>query len=222
MSTQARRFTQRSLHAGVILFIPLSADQSKPGKDLTATEVDDIPRRCPNCKADSIIGHGRRRKQAHDETHDWIDIRRGLCSRCNTTFTFLPWFSPPYGHYSWIARSRAMVGCFLEQGTLESAAPLVKDPDRLPVSSTLRRWFQQFNSPDLSRLLEPWCSNGLSVKPAEPLETIRHPTSFPFLRRTLDVVRRRIAADDPLVKERFILSQETLAYFLQILLPRRC
>ena len=36
-------------------------------------------RRCPACEHDSIIGHERRRKQAHDEHHDWIGIRRGRC-----------------------------------------------------------------------------------------------------------------------------------------------
>ena len=51
-----------------------------------------ILRRCPVCVQDSIVGHGRRRKQAHDEHHDWIGIRRGLCSRCGKTFTFLPPF----------------------------------------------------------------------------------------------------------------------------------
>ena len=63
---------------------------------------------------DSIVGHGRRRKQAHDEHHDWIGIRRGLCNRCGKTFTFLPPFSPPYGHYSFIARSQALQRYFLE------------------------------------------------------------------------------------------------------------
>jgi hypothetical protein len=52
----------------------------------------DILRRCPVCVRDSIVGHGRRRKQAHDEHHDWIGIRRGLCNRCGKTFTFLPPF----------------------------------------------------------------------------------------------------------------------------------
>jgi hypothetical protein len=37
-----------------------------------------ILRQCPVCLCDSIIGHGRRRKQVHDEDHDWIPIRRGL------------------------------------------------------------------------------------------------------------------------------------------------
>ncbi len=46
-------------------------------------------RRCPICERDSIIGHGRRRKQAHDEHHDWIGIRRGRCPDCGKTFTFL-------------------------------------------------------------------------------------------------------------------------------------
>ena len=42
-------------------------------------------RRCPVCERDSIVGHGRRRKQAHDELHDWISIRRGRCTGCGKT-----------------------------------------------------------------------------------------------------------------------------------------
>ena len=52
-------------------------------------------RRCPVCEQESIIGHGRRRKQAHDEHHDWIGVRRGRCAICGRTFTFLPLFSLP-------------------------------------------------------------------------------------------------------------------------------
>jgi hypothetical protein len=85
-------------------------------------------RHCPICVQDSIVGHGRRRKQAHDEHHDWIGIRRGLCNRCGKTFTFLPPFSPPYGHYSFIARSQALQRYFLEGRCWEDAAPTVKDP----------------------------------------------------------------------------------------------
>jgi hypothetical protein len=33
-----------------------------------------ILRHCPICLQESTIGHGRRRKQAHDEDHDWTDI----------------------------------------------------------------------------------------------------------------------------------------------------
>ncbi len=47
-----------------------------------------------------MVGHGHRRKHAHDEGQDWIHIRRGLCNRCGKTFTFLPPFSLPYCHYS--------------------------------------------------------------------------------------------------------------------------
>ncbi|MFP5203944.1 MAG: DUF6431 domain-containing protein [Acidobacteriota bacterium] len=49
-----------------------------------------ILRRCPICEQDSIVGHGRRLKQAHDEHHDRIRIRRGRCVHCGRTFTFLP------------------------------------------------------------------------------------------------------------------------------------
>jgi hypothetical protein len=77
------------------------------------------------CK-DSIVGHGRRRKQAHDEHHDWIGIRRGVCNRCGKTFTFLPPFSPPYGHYSLIARSQALHRYFVEGCGWESEIMLTQ------------------------------------------------------------------------------------------------
>jgi hypothetical protein len=105
-----------------------------------------ILRRCPICVEDSIVGHGRRRKQAHDEHHDWIRIRRGVCNRCGKTFTFLPPFSPPYGHYSLTARSQALCRYFVEGCGWEAAAPIVKDPNRVADPSTLRRWFRSLDS----------------------------------------------------------------------------
>jgi hypothetical protein len=129
-----------------ILFIPLSADQFNPQSDWAEATADVILRRCPICSEDSIIGHGHRRKQAHDEHHDWIQIRRGRCHRCGKTFTFLPPFSLPYTHYSLAARSQALHRYFLEGASWESAAPTVKDPDHVADPSTLRRWFHSLDS----------------------------------------------------------------------------
>ncbi len=97
-------------------------------------------RRCPVCKRESIIGHGRRRKQAHDEYHDWIGTQRGRCLDCMKTFTFLPWLSLPYTHYSLLARSQALRRRFVEHHSWEEAMPTLKSPDRMPDPSTLRRW----------------------------------------------------------------------------------
>jgi Domain of unknown function (DUF6431) len=99
-----------------------------------------ILRRCPVCESDSIIGHGRRRKQAHDEYHDWIGIRRGRCPDCGKTFTFLPMLSLPYTHYSLLARCQALQRRLVEHRPWEEATPTLKDPDRVPDPSTLRRW----------------------------------------------------------------------------------
>ena len=93
-------------------------------------------------KSDSIVGHGRRRKQAHDEHHDWIGIRRGRCSSCGKTFTFLPLFSLPYTHFSLLARCQALWLRFKEHCSWEKAAPKLKDADRVPDASTVRRWSQ--------------------------------------------------------------------------------
>jgi hypothetical protein len=103
-------------------------------------------RRCPVCERDSIIGHGRRRKQAHDEHHDWIGIRRGRCPGCGKTFTFLPWLSLPYTRYSLLARCQAWRRRAVEHCSWEEATPVLKDPNRVPDPSTLRRWAHGLDS----------------------------------------------------------------------------
>jgi hypothetical protein len=110
-----------------------------------------ILRRCPVCEQETIIGHGRRRKQAHDEHHDWIGIRRGRCVRCGRTFTFLPVFSLPYTHYSLIARCQALLRRFREHCSWEKSAPKFKDADRVPDSSTVRRWSSDLDGSRLWR-----------------------------------------------------------------------
>jgi len=128
------------LQRATILFIPLSVQPHKLETDWAASCAEAILRRCPVCERDSIIGHGRRRKQAHDEHHDWIGIRRGRCPACGKTFTFLPWLSLPYTHYSLLARCQAWRRRAVEHCSWEEATPTLKDPNRVPYSSTLRRW----------------------------------------------------------------------------------
>lgn len=115
-----------------------------PLEQLSARWAEDcdqiILRRCPVCEQDSIIGHGRRRKQAHDEYHDWIAIRRGICMKCGRTFTFLPLFSLPYTHFSLLARFQSLWRRVQENCSWEKAVPKLKDADRLPDASTVRRW----------------------------------------------------------------------------------
>jgi len=172
-----------------ILFISLSAAQYNLESDWADAGTKVILRHCPICVQDSIVGHGRRRKQAHDDHHDWIGIRRGLCNRCGKTFTFLPPFSPPYGHYSFIARSQALQRYFLDGRCWEDAAPTVKDPDRVADPSTLRRWFRNLDSsrPPFSALrrtmlaISAWLGRTeLLVHHSLPLR--RH-TVYPFLAR---------------------------------------
>ena len=149
-------------------------------------------RRCPVCERDSIIGHGRRRKQAHDEHHDWIGIRRGRCPGCAKTFTFLPPLSLPYTHYSLLARSQALRRRFEERRSWEDATPALKDPNRVPDASTLRRW-----------------SRGLD--PSQPTAS--------FLRRTLAGIAHGLARGGSAAQEALNLSQ--LTPILHILWPLR-
>jgi transposase-like protein len=94
-----------------------------------------LPRHCPFCDRDTMVGHGRRRKQAHDDKHDWIWVRRGRCPPCKKTFTVLPVWSPPYGHYSYECRQRAC-----DAVAKGNPAPHCRDSTRLPDDSTLRHW----------------------------------------------------------------------------------
>ena len=151
-----------------ILFIPLSAPPHKLETDWATSCAEVILRRCPACESDSIIGHGRRRKQAHDEHHDWIGIRRGRCPGCGKTFTFLPCFSLPYTQYSLLTRCQALRRRFVEHCSWEEATSTLKDPNRVPDSSTLRRWSSGLDrsQPALSFLrqtlarMTPWRARG--------------------------------------------------------------
>jgi hypothetical protein len=172
-----------------ILFIPLSAAHYNLEADWAEAGAEVILRRCPICLQDSIIGHGRRRKQAHDEHHDWIGIRRGVCHPCGKTFTFLPPFSPPYSHYSLVARSQVLRRYFLEGRCWEAAGPSLKDPDRVTDPSTLRRWFRSLDSshPPFSFLRQTMLAISAWLNRAEILVhgslPLRWHTVFPFLAR---------------------------------------
>jgi hypothetical protein len=121
----------------VIVFIPRSAGECKD--DQPPSEW--LPRQCPAC-GQAIIGHGRRRRQAHDGGHDWILVRRGICKVCRGTLTVLPDGCVPDAPYSLLARQQALdrlaQGCSAEQ-----AAPDCRDPDRIADPSTIRRWFRR-------------------------------------------------------------------------------
>jgi hypothetical protein len=204
----------------VILFVAPSAAQGK-SVDWAVMGAEPIPRRCPECLSDSVIGHGRRRKQAHDENHDWIRIRRGLCNRCQKTITFLPTFSLPYTHYSLIARSQALQRYFVEGCSLDLAAPLVKDPNRIPVASTLRRWFRSLDAADRWDRFQQLQPSPPSPPPPQATCSIRSAPAFPFLQRMLEAVHDWLTRDEILRYGQFVLSWQTCAHFLQVLLPLR-
>ena len=130
------------LRQRTVSLIPCSGDDCKPGFDW-AVCAGQITRQCPSCGAGSIESLGWRPKQAHDNSHDWIRYRRGECQICRVTVSFLPAFSLPYTHYSLVARSEAVRLRFVEGCSWEDAAPPLKDPDRVPAPSTLRRWLPQ-------------------------------------------------------------------------------
>ena len=104
-----------------------------------------ILRRCPVCARDSIIGHGRRRKQAHDEHHDWIAIRRGLCNLLREDVHFPTALLSAYTHYSLIARSQALRRYFVEALLAGRPRRPRQRSRRVTDPSTLRRWFRSLD-----------------------------------------------------------------------------
>jgi Domain of unknown function (DUF6431) len=119
----------------MIVFIPRSGGGCKSGE----YDSEWLPRQCPGCKHADVIGHGRRRRQAHDQMHDWISVRRGLCTHCHRCLTVLPCWCMPRALYSLKAREQAMTQLAAGK-TLEEAAPQCRDPDRVADPSTIRRW----------------------------------------------------------------------------------
>jgi hypothetical protein len=101
-----------------------------------------LPRQCPVCRKDTIIGHGRRLRQSHDGQRESMWVRRGICLPCKKTFTILPDWVAPSGHYTLYCRQKSCERIAAGE-SIEQAAPHCKNPARLPDPSTLRRWAQR-------------------------------------------------------------------------------
>jgi hypothetical protein len=72
-----------------------------------------------------------------------------MCGSCKKTFTILPNWLAPSGHYSFHCRQQACEHIAAGEA-VEQAGPHCKDPKRLPDPSTVRRWAQR-------RLISLWC-----------------------------------------------------------------
>jgi Domain of unknown function (DUF6431) len=118
----------------VIVFIAWNDAAGKPGE---------MVRICPACQQVSVIGHGWRRRQAHDAHHTWISIHRGICKLCDRTLSMLPGWAIPGGHYSLSARQQAAQLASEPQRTVEECIPDSADGERSAEPSTVRRWFQR-------------------------------------------------------------------------------
>ena len=138
---------RRAFTPALILFIALP--EAKDNIDPGAIPLVLLPRRCPVCRDDTIIGHGQRLRQCHDDQRLAFWARRGMCRPCKKTFTILPDWLAPSGHFSLHCRRQAYerIGA---GDSAEQVALHCKDPTRLPDPSTVRRWAQH-------RLLSVWC-----------------------------------------------------------------
>jgi hypothetical protein len=122
-----------------------------------------LPRLCPFCRERTIIGHGQRLKQAHDPRHEQIWIRRGRCRPCQKTFTVLPDWSPPSGHYSLHCRQQAWELLRQANANWERSVPHVADPSRSPDPSTGRRWAARLLHLGILLAAQIWQATGWSV-----------------------------------------------------------
>jgi hypothetical protein len=139
-SKLSRERSAAGLHASRDSFYRTAGSkrQHRPG----VIPLDLLPRRCPHCRDHTIIGHGRRSRQAHDEGHARIWVRRGICHPCGKTFTILPDWLAPSAPFS--VRCRQQACEYIATGdAVEQAAPHCQDPSRSPDPSTLRRWAQR-------------------------------------------------------------------------------
>ena len=142
-----RRDSAAGLHASRDSLYRTVSDERQCRAGVIPLEL--LPRRCPLCGGNTIIGHGRRLRQAHDYLHERMWVRRGICHPCSTTFTVLPDWLAPSGHFSVLCRRQACER-IAAGDSLEQAPPHCKDPSRSPDPSTLRRWAHR-------RLLSIWC-----------------------------------------------------------------
>jgi hypothetical protein len=104
----------------------------------------------------------------------------------------LPFFSLPYTHYNLLARVQALHQRFVEGRCWESAAPTLKDPQRVADPSTLRRWFRHLPGA------------------APPLST---------LRRILAAVSQRLPGPEIAVRHAWLSSWFALIPFLPLRWP---
>src|SRR5580658_7314551 len=116
----------------VIIFIAL------PG----VIPLDPLPAPWPAWRKRHDHRHRTAFRQAHDDQHDHIWVRRGICHPCGKTFTILPDWLAPAAPFSLRCREQACER-MAAGDSVEQAAPHCKDPSRLPDPSTLRRWAQR-------------------------------------------------------------------------------
>jgi hypothetical protein len=135
-----RKRSPVGLHASLDSFYRTARSGRQDRTGVTQIPLTLLPRLCPLCGNQTIIGHGRRLKQAHDEWHTHIWIRRGLCRPCQKTFTVLPDWSPPSGIYSLHCRQKAWELLRQSDSNWERSVPDVADASRSPDPSTVRRW----------------------------------------------------------------------------------
>ena len=116
--------------------------RSKRQRRAGVIPLDLLPRQCPVCRDQTIIGHGRRLRPAHDDRHERIWVRRGICQLCGKTFTVLPDWLAPAAPFSLRCRQQACEQ-IAAGDSVEQSAPHCKNPARSPDPSTLRRWAQR-------------------------------------------------------------------------------
>jgi len=136
------------------------------------TPLDLLPRRCPVCGNHTIVGHGRRLRHAHDDRHERIWVRRGICRPCRKTFTALPHWLAPSAPFSLHCRQQACEH-IAAGDTAEQAAPHVKTRRTCPIYP-----------PCADGHNGDWSACGAGSRPESETRTFwGHPPSSPGIRK---------------------------------------
>ena len=157
-----QRRSAAGLHTSRDSFYRIARARRQDRSGVTEIPLGLLPRFCPFCGERTIIGHGQRLKQAHDHRHQLIWIRRGRCRPCHKTFTVLPDWSPPSGHYSLHCRQQAWELLHQVNGSWERSVPDVADTSRSPDPSTVRRWAQRLLHLGVLLAVRLWLATGWS------------------------------------------------------------
>ena len=135
----------RGFTPALILFIALPENENNidPGWPSSRCDCCRSGVRCAATVRSSVTAGGSNKRTINGALAS--GFAADSCRPCRRTFTILPAWSPPYGQYSLYCRQQAWKS--LRNGcSCEESVPSTQEPNKMPDSSTVRRWTAQLFS----------------------------------------------------------------------------